>query len=63
MFSDNDINKLKLLLRRGAYLYEHTDDWEKFNEKKLPEKEEFCGNHNMEDWTAKSVWKDFGIKI
>ena len=27
------------------------DDWEKFNETKLPEKEEFYNNLNMEDIT------------
>ena len=44
------------------------DDWGKFNEKTLPEKEEFCSNLNMEDITdadythAKRVCKDFEIK-
>ena len=44
------------------------DNWEKFNEKTLPEKEEFCSNLNMEDITdadythAKRVCKDFEIK-
>ena len=27
------------------------DDWEKFDETTLPEKEEFCSNLNMEDVT------------
>ena len=30
-FSDNDRNKLILLLRRGGYPYKYTDEWEKFN--------------------------------
>ena len=38
-FSDNDINKFNLLLRKGVYLYEYMDKWEKFNETALPEKE------------------------
>ena len=44
------------------------DDWEKFNEITLPEKEEFYGNLNMEDITnadymhVKRVCKDFEIK-
>ena len=44
------------------------DDWEKFNEASLPEKEEFYGNLNMENITdtdyiyAKTVYKDFEIK-
>ena len=67
-FSDNDINKFILLLRKGVYPYEYMDDWGKFNEKTLPEKEEFCSNLNMEDTTdadymhAKRVCKDFEIK-
>ena len=31
-FSNNDINKFILLLRKGVYTYEYMDDWEKFNE-------------------------------
>ena len=31
-FSDNDINKFILLLRKVADPYEYMDDWEKFNE-------------------------------
>ena len=40
-FSNNDINKFILLLRRGVYPYQYMNDWEKFNERTLPEKEEF----------------------
>ena len=67
-FSDNDINKFILLLRKGVYLYDYMDDWEKFNETILPEKQEFYCNLNMEDITdadymhAKRVCKDFEIK-
>ena len=32
---------------KGGYPYEYMDDWEKFNEKSLPEKKDF----NMEDIT------------
>ena len=44
------------------------DDWEKFNETLLPEKENFYSHLNMEDITdagcahAKRVCEDFGIK-
>ena len=44
------------------------DDWKKFNEASLPEKEEFYNQLNMEDITdadyvhAKRVCKDFEIK-
>ena len=44
------------------------DDWEKFNEKLLPEKEDFYSYLNMEDISdaddarAKRICKDFEIK-
>ena len=50
-FSDNDINKFILLLRKGVYPYDYMGNWEKFNEKTLPEKEEFYTSLNMEDIT------------
>ena len=40
-FSNNDINKFILLLRKGVYPHEYMDEWEKLNETTLPEKEEF----------------------
>ena len=41
-FSNNsDINKFILLLRKGVYPFKYIDEWEKFNETSLPEKEEF----------------------
>ena len=67
-FSNNDINKFILLLRKGVYPYGYMDDWEKFNETALPEKEEFYSKLNMKDITdanymhAKIVCKDFEIK-
>ena len=51
-FSDNDINKLILLLRKGVYPYEFIDDWEKFNKTTLPEKEQVYSNMNVEDMTV-----------
>ena len=50
-FSNHDINKFILLLRKGVYLYEYTDDWEKVNEISLPEKEDFYSPLNKEDIT------------
>ena len=44
------------------------DDWEKFNETSLPEKEDFYSHLNMEDTAdsdythSKRVCKDFEIK-
>ena len=67
-FSNNDIKKLILLLRKGVYPYEYMHDRENFHEITLPEKEEFYSNLNMEDITdadyihSKRVCKDFEIK-
>ena len=48
-FCDNDINKFVLLLRKGVYPYEYVDNWEKFDETSLLNKEDFYSNLNMED--------------
>ena len=67
-FSSNGIDKFILLLRRGVYPYEYTDDWEKFNETALPEKEKSYRNLSLEDITdadymhVKRVCKDFEMK-
>ena len=56
------------MLRKGAYPCEDMEEWEKLNERLLPEKEEFYSNLKMDDITdadymyAKRVYKDFGIK-
>ena len=68
MFSNNDINKFILLLRKGVYPYEYMDDCKKFNQTTLPEKEKFYSSLSMEDITKanykhqKGVCKDFEIK-
>ena len=55
-------------MRKRVYPYEYMDDWEKFNETLLPEKEDFCSHLNMEDTTdadlphPKRVCKDFEIR-
>ena len=67
-FFNNDINNPILLLREGFYPYEYMDDWEKFIETTLPEKEEFYSSLSMEEFTdadymhGKRVCKDFKIK-
>ena len=38
-------------MRKGVYPYEYMDDWEKFNEISLPEKEGFDSDLNMENIT------------
>ena len=56
------------MLRKGVYPYGYMDDWEKFNETTLPEKEQFHSNLNMEEiidadfMHGKRVCKDFEIK-
>ena len=37
-FCNEDINKFVLLLRKGVY---HTNTWERFNERSLPDKKSF----------------------
>ena len=40
-FTNHDNNKFILLLQKGVYPYEYMNDWEKFNETLLAEKEDF----------------------
>ena len=47
--SDNDINKFKLLLRKGVYPYEYMDSWKRFNETELPSEDKFYSTLNLED--------------
>ena len=46
-FSNNDTNKLILLLRKSVYLYEYMYDLEKVNETILSKAKEFCSNLNI----------------
>ena len=51
IFQFSNINKFILLLRTSIvviYPYEYMDEWKKFNETSLREKEEFYSNLNME---------------
>ena len=65
--SDNDINKFKLLLRKGVYPYEYMDGWKRFNETELPSKDKFYSTLNLEDISADdyahaiNVWNTFSI--
>ena len=67
-FPNQDNKKLVLLLQKGVHSCEFMDDWEKFMETSLPEKENFYSHLNMEDINdanyahAKRVCKDFEIK-
>ena len=40
-FVIQDINKCILLLQKVVYSYEYIDNWEKFNDTSLSEKEDF----------------------
>ena len=48
-FCNGNLNKFILLLRKGVYPYEYMDNWEKFDETSLPNKESFCSSLNMEN--------------
>ena len=67
-FSNGDLNKFILLLRKGVYPYEYIDNWEKFDETLLPNNEAFYSNLNMEDisdadyWHANKVFKELKLK-
>ena len=41
--------KFILLLQNGVYPYEYMNNWEKFSQTSLPEKEDFCSPLNMEE--------------
>ena len=46
-FSNPINNKFILFLRKVVYPYDYVKDWKKFNEKLLPEKEDFYSHLNM----------------
>ena len=39
------------MFRKGVFPYEYMNDWEKFNETSLPEKQDFYDHLNMKDIT------------
>ena len=50
-FSNHSINKFILLMRKGVSPYEYVDEWVKFNETSLPEKEDFYSNLTMKEFS------------
>ena len=67
-FYNSDNDKFTLLLRKVVYPFEYMDEWQKFNESSLPEKEDFYSHLTIEDITdvdyahTKRVCKNFEIK-
>ena len=67
-FSNNNINKFILLLRKAVYLHDYMEEQEKSNETSLSEKGEFYSNLNIEYITdadymqAKRACKVFEVK-
>ena len=65
---NGDLNKFILLLRKGVYSYEHMDNWERFDEISLPDKESFYSSLNTENIDdidyrhGNNVFKKFKLK-
>ena len=57
-----------LLLRKGVYPYEYMDDWSRFDEEQVPDKNDFYSSLNMEGISgidyrhAEKVFNKFNIK-
>ena len=64
-FCKGGINKFVLLLRKGVYLYEHTDSWERFDETSLLDKKDFYSELSNEDITDKDYehYEKYGKKL
>ena len=54
-FYNYDVNIFILLLQKGVYPHEYMDDWERFSETSLPDKEDFSASQ----WT----WKILVMQI
>ena len=67
-FEKHNSKQKELLIRKGVYLYEYMDSWDKFEEKQLPSKNEFYSKLNMSEISEKDhshackVWNEFGLK-
>ena len=65
---NGNLNKFILLLRKDVYPYEYMDNWERFDETSLPNKESFYSNLNMENIEdidyrhGNNVFKRFKLK-
>ena len=65
-FCNKNLNKFISLLRKGIYPYEYMDNWERFEETSLPNKESFYSNlENIDDIDYRhgnNVFKRFKLK-
>ena len=67
-FCNGDLNKFISLLRKGVYPYEYMDNWERFDETSLPNKESFYSSLIMENIDdidyrhGNNVFKKFKLK-
>ena len=67
-FCNGYLDKFILLLRKGVYPYGYMDNWERFDETSLPDKESFYSSLNMENIDdidyrhGKNVLKKFKLK-
>ena len=48
-FCNGDLNKFILLFRKGVYPHEYMDNWERFDETSLPDKDSCYSSFNMEN--------------
>ena len=67
-FCNGDLHKFILLLGKGVYLYKYIDNWERFDETPLPDKESFYSSLNMENIDdidyrhVNNLFKNFKLK-
>ena len=67
-FCNQNIDKFMFLLRKGVYPYEYMDDWNRFDEEKIPNKSDFYSNLNKEEISdidyrhSEKVFDKFNIK-
>ena len=55
-FTNNNLNKFVMLLRKGVYPYEYMDGWDKFNETSISSKESFYSNLTMENILKRIIY-------
>ena len=48
------------MLKKGVYLYQYMDRWQRFNETSLPDMKEFQSNLVMEDISDSDMQKESG---